>query len=109
MPAVAQAGHATSTAPAGLRVLMVLSTLLAFASISTDLYLPALPTMAEALRTDAGTVALTIAGYLVGFSAGQLLWVRSATATAGVGRWRSGWCCSSSARPVARSRRPPGR
>jgi DHA1 family bicyclomycin/chloramphenicol resistance-like MFS transporter len=37
-----------------------------FASISTDLYLPALTTMAAALHADAGTVELTIAGYLVG-------------------------------------------
>ena len=64
---------APPTSPS-LRVLVVLSTLLGFASISTDLYLPALPTMAAALHADAGTVELTIAGYLVGFSAGQLLW-----------------------------------
>jgi DHA1 family bicyclomycin/chloramphenicol resistance-like MFS transporter len=63
-----------ATTPAGLRVPVVLSTLLGFASISTDLYLPAMPTMAAALHADAGTVELTIAGYLVGFSAGQLLW-----------------------------------
>lgn len=60
--------------PAGLRVLLVLSTLLGFASISTDLYLPALPAMAAALRADPGTVELTIAGYLAGFGTGQLLW-----------------------------------
>ncbi|HEY0206847.1 MAG TPA: multidrug effflux MFS transporter [Acetobacteraceae bacterium] len=60
--------------PTSLRVLLVLSTLLGFASISTDLYLPALPTMAAALRADAGMVELTIAGYLAGFGAGQLLW-----------------------------------
>jgi Bcr/CflA subfamily drug resistance transporter len=65
---------AAAPGPAGLRVPLVLSTLLAFASISTDLYLPALPTMAAALHADAGTIALTIAGYLVGFSVGQLLW-----------------------------------
>lgn len=58
----------------GWRVLGVLSTLLAFASISTDLYLPALPTMARDLGTDAGTMEFTVAGYLVGFSLGQLLW-----------------------------------
>jgi DHA1 family bicyclomycin/chloramphenicol resistance-like MFS transporter len=40
----------TQAAPAGLAVLAVLSTLLAFASISTDLYLPALPAMTAALR-----------------------------------------------------------
>ncbi|HTI00562.1 MAG TPA: multidrug effflux MFS transporter [Acidisoma sp.] len=58
----------------GLRVLATLSTLMGFASISTDLYLPALPRMTEALRSDAGHMELTISGYLIGFSLGQLLW-----------------------------------
>jgi MFS transporter, DHA1 family, multidrug resistance protein len=48
--------------------------LMAFASISTDLYLPALPAMTQSLHSDAGTMELTISGYLVGFSLGQLLW-----------------------------------
>lgn len=65
---------AAATTLAGLRVPMVLSTLLGFASISTDLYLAAMPIMAAALHADAGTVELTFASYLVGFSAGQLLW-----------------------------------
>ncbi len=56
------------------RVLAVLSTLLGFASISTDFYLPALPTMAASLGSDPGTVAFTISGYLIGFSLGQLFW-----------------------------------
>jgi DHA1 family bicyclomycin/chloramphenicol resistance-like MFS transporter len=30
--------------------------------------------MAGTLQAEAGTVALTISGYLAGFSAGQLLW-----------------------------------
>jgi MFS transporter, DHA1 family, multidrug resistance protein len=58
----------------GLRTLAILSMLMAFASISTDLYLPALPSMTRALDSDAGTMELTISGYLVGFSLGQLLW-----------------------------------
>ena len=37
-----------------LRLLVVLGTLLGFASISTDFYLPALPAMAEALGADTG-------------------------------------------------------
>ena len=57
-----------------VRVLAVLSALMGFASISTDLYLPALPTMTEALRSEGGTMELTISGYLIGFSLGQLLW-----------------------------------
>jgi DHA1 family bicyclomycin/chloramphenicol resistance-like MFS transporter len=58
----------------GWGVLAVLSALMGFASISTDFYLPALPTMAVALRSNQGTIALTISGYLIGFSLGQLLW-----------------------------------
>lgn len=56
------------------RVLAVLSVLMGFASISTDLYLPALPAMSAALGTGAGTMELTISSYLTGFTAGQLLW-----------------------------------
>ena len=36
------------------RVLAILSTLMGFASISTDLFLPAIPTMAAALHADVG-------------------------------------------------------
>jgi DHA1 family bicyclomycin/chloramphenicol resistance-like MFS transporter len=45
-----------------------------FASISTDLYLPAMPTMAGDLHADAGSMELTVSGFLIGFSLGQLLW-----------------------------------
>lgn len=58
----------------GLRVLAILSALMGFASISTDLYLPALPSMARALRASPGMMELTISGFLIGFSLGQLLW-----------------------------------
>lgn len=66
--------HAPIPPAHSLWMLTVLSTLMGFASISTDLYLPALPTMAHALRSDAGGMELTISGYLIGFSLGQLLW-----------------------------------
>jgi len=56
------------------RVRLVLSTLMGFAAISTDLYLPALPEVAAALRADPARIQLTIAAYLTGFTAGQLLW-----------------------------------
>ena len=58
----------------GWRVLAVLTMLMGFASISTDLYLPAMPAMGEALGASAGMVEWTISGYLIGFSLGQLLW-----------------------------------
>lgn len=60
---------------AGSRGIMaVLALLMAFASISTDFYLPALPTMARTLHADAGAMEFTISGFLVGFSLGQLVW-----------------------------------
>jgi DHA1 family bicyclomycin/chloramphenicol resistance-like MFS transporter len=58
----------------GWYVLAVLSLLMGFASISTDLYLPAMPEISRSLGADAGMLELTISGYLVGFSSGQLLW-----------------------------------
>ena len=58
----------------GWYVLAVLSMLMGFASISTDLYLPAMPLMAQSLAADTGMIELTISGYLIGFSLGQLLW-----------------------------------
>jgi DHA1 family bicyclomycin/chloramphenicol resistance-like MFS transporter len=57
-----------------LWVLVVLSALMAFASISTDMYLPALPVLGTALHADPGRMELTISSYLIGFSLGQLLW-----------------------------------
>jgi MFS transporter, DHA1 family, multidrug resistance protein len=64
----------TEAARHGWRVLAILSALMGFASISTDLYLPAMPAMGQALGADAGMVELTVSGYLIGFSLGQLLW-----------------------------------
>lgn len=65
---------ALSEQATGWHVLAVLSLLMGFASISTDLYLPAMPAMSRALGADSGMVELTISGYLIGFSLGQLLW-----------------------------------
>lgn len=58
----------------GWHQLGVLVALMGFASISTDLYLPAMPAMAHAFGASAGSVEWTISGYLIGFSLGQLLW-----------------------------------
>jgi DHA1 family bicyclomycin/chloramphenicol resistance-like MFS transporter len=64
----------TSSRAASLRFLIILSALMAFASISTDIYLPALPALAQAFHADPGRIQLTLSGFLVGFSLGQLLW-----------------------------------
>lgn len=65
---------ASPAAGPGWYVLGVLSLLMGFASISTDLYLPAMPEMARTLNADVGQIEWTVSGYLIGFSLGQLLW-----------------------------------
>jgi len=57
-----------------LRLLIILCTLMGFASISTDFYLPAMPVMEVALHGGRGSMELSISAYLVGFSLGQLFW-----------------------------------
>lgn len=54
--------------------MIVLAVLLGFASISTDLFLPALPTMQRELGTTEGMLQFAISGYLLGFGFGQLFW-----------------------------------
>ncbi|AHG21016.2 MFS transporter [Chania multitudinisentens RB-25] len=57
-----------------LRILVILSALMSFASISTDLYLPAMPTIANDLHAAHGRIEFTLSGFLIGFSLGQLFW-----------------------------------
>lgn len=56
------------------RTMAVLGVLLAFASISTDLYLPAMPSMMAGLHASQETLQYSISGYLIGFALGQLFW-----------------------------------
>jgi DHA1 family bicyclomycin/chloramphenicol resistance-like MFS transporter len=65
---------ATDPASRPLRMMAVLATLMGFGSISTDLYLPAMPLMARELGAGTGALEFTISAYLIGFSLGQLLW-----------------------------------
>jgi DHA1 family bicyclomycin/chloramphenicol resistance-like MFS transporter len=55
-------------------MLVVLAVLLGFASISTDLFLPALPTMQAQLGAREGALHFVISAYLLGFAFGQLGW-----------------------------------
>lgn len=57
--------------PHGLLFVVILSALMAFTSLSTDIYLPAMPAMARDLN---GDVELTITGFLIGFCIAQLVW-----------------------------------
>lgn len=51
-----------------------LGALMAVGAVATDMYLPAMPTMAAALHAAPGRIELTVSAYLIGFSLGQLLW-----------------------------------
>lgn len=55
----------------GLSFILILSALMAFTSLSTDIYLPPMPVMAKDLHGDA---ELTITGFLIGFCIAQLIW-----------------------------------
>ncbi len=55
----------------GLPFILILSALMAITSLSTDIYLPAMPLMAQELHGDA---ELTITGFLIGFCIAQLIW-----------------------------------
>lgn len=64
---MAQASTITRDA-APLKVVVVLSAMMAFASISTDIYLPALPTLKQAFAESSASVEWTLSGFLVGFT-----------------------------------------
>lgn len=68
------AGTAPSRPVSELRLLLILSALMSFASISTDMYLPALPTIGRELHTSIASIELTFSAFLIGFSVGQLFW-----------------------------------
>lgn len=55
----------------GITFVLNLSALMAITSLSTDIYLPAMPVMAKDLQGDA---ELTITGFLIGFCIAQLIW-----------------------------------
>ncbi len=51
---------------------LLLTTLVALGPLSTDLYLPALPTLTEDLATDVANVQLTLSVFLAGFALAQI-------------------------------------
>ena len=57
-----------------VQTLVILSLLMMFSSISTDIYLPALPAMGIELHAGRGAMEYTLSAYLVGFSLGQFFW-----------------------------------
>ncbi|MGE9551963.1 multidrug effflux MFS transporter [Erwinia amylovora] len=63
--------HALPVKTTGLTFIIILSALMAVTSLSTDIYLPAMPVMASDLQ---GNAELTITGFLMGFCIAQLIW-----------------------------------
>ena len=60
-------------APDSLAVAVLLTMMVALGPVSTDLYLPSLPAIREALGTDEPNVQLTLSGFLVAFALCQLV------------------------------------
>ncbi|WP_374230335.1 multidrug effflux MFS transporter [Rhodococcus sp. ARC_M12] len=56
-----------------LRVILVLGALIALGPLTIDMYLPALPAIADDLNTPSSAVQLTLAGTLIGLALGQLV------------------------------------
>lgn len=60
--------------PRSLGLAILLTTLVALGPLSTDLYLPALPTLARVFASDAAGVQLTLSVFLAGFACGQIFY-----------------------------------
>ena len=56
------------------RLAFILGTVMALGPTAVDMYLPALPALAQGLGTDLGRVQLTLATFFIGLSLGQVLW-----------------------------------
>jgi len=64
---------APETPGARIRLVLVLGAFIALGPLTIDLYLPALPTIANELLTSDATVQLTLTGTLLGLGLGQLV------------------------------------
>jgi DHA1 family bicyclomycin/chloramphenicol resistance-like MFS transporter len=57
-----------------LRLTVLLGVLIALPALGTDLFVPALPRLAEMLSVDVATAQFTLTTYFVGLGAGMLVW-----------------------------------
>jgi DHA1 family bicyclomycin/chloramphenicol resistance-like MFS transporter len=60
--------------PDTLAMTVMLAFMTALGPLATDLYLPSLPHIGADLHASAGAVQLTLSAYLIGFSAGQIVY-----------------------------------
>jgi DHA1 family bicyclomycin/chloramphenicol resistance-like MFS transporter len=72
-PAACAPSTAPVRQPGHVRDVVLLGSLSAFAPLSIDMYLPALPSMARNLHTSAAAAQLSLTACLIGLAAGQLL------------------------------------
>lgn len=63
---------ASEVARSPLRVVFVLAGVIAIGPLSIDMYLPGLPALAAAFRTDAASAQLTLAAFFIGLAIGQV-------------------------------------
>jgi DHA1 family bicyclomycin/chloramphenicol resistance-like MFS transporter len=56
------------------RLTVLLGVLIALPALGTDLFVPALPVLAQALAVEVGAAQFTLTTYFVGLAAGMLLW-----------------------------------
>jgi MFS transporter, DHA1 family, multidrug resistance protein len=57
-----------------LRLTVLLGVLVALPAMGTDLFVPALPLLAQALSTDAAAAQFTLTTFFIGLAAGMLVW-----------------------------------
>lgn len=72
--AAATALPAPATGARRLELVVLLGVLTAFAPLSIDMYLPAMPALEDYFKASEGAVQLTLAMFIVGFSLGQTLY-----------------------------------
>ena len=58
--------------PSSISLILLTGGLMAFGPLSTDMYIPSLPSLTEALGTTVSLVTLTLSVYLAGYAVGQL-------------------------------------
>ncbi len=59
--------------PDSPRVILLLAAVVALGPLATDMYLPAMPSMGQALGAGAGEIQLTLSVYMAGFALAQLI------------------------------------
>ncbi|MDQ1743163.1 MAG: transporter, family, multidrug resistance protein [Pseudonocardiales bacterium] len=85
-----------------VKLALLLGSLSAFAPLTIDMYLPALPGMARSLHSNPGTIQLTLTVFVIGLAAGQLVvgplsdaWGRRRPLLAGIALYvASSACCA---------------